>query len=161
LEQHSSGKQSHKLYNLFYSEKNIFNIQIMELPAQPCIVIIQSPDPSPFRRFPYFLLSAPSESSSRFLIASSCEDLPIFDKDEDLISLWAVGGRLLLLGARRPPKRFGSLRSPEELGLLDEMTALLDVLPLRDDDCGLALSESTAYRKQYVAGVRSSEITAD
>jgi hypothetical protein len=56
--------------------------------------------------------------------------------------------------------RFGSLGSPEELGLLDESTALLDVLPLRDDDDGLVLSESTVYRKQYVV-VRSSEITAE
>jgi len=56
--------------------------------------------------------------------------------------------------------RFGSLGSPEELGLLDESTALLDVLPLRDDDDGLVLSKSTVYRKQYVV-VRSSEITAE
>jgi hypothetical protein len=60
---------------------------------------------------------------------------------------------MLLLGAK-PPTRFGSLGSPEELGLLDESTALLDVLPLRDDDDGLILSESTVYRKQYVV-VRS------
>jgi len=56
--------------------------------------------------------------------------------------------------------RFGSLGSPEELGLLDERTALLDVLPLRDDEDGLILSESTVYRKQYVV-VSSSEITAE
>ena len=46
--------------------------------------------------------------------------------------------------------RFGSLGSPEELGLLDERMALLDVLPLRDDDDGLVLSESTAYRTQDI-----------
>jgi hypothetical protein len=42
--------------------------------------------------------------------------------------------------------------------LLDERTALLDVLPLRDDDDGLVLSESTAYRTQDIV-VRSSLIT--
>jgi len=58
-------------------------------------------------------------------------------------ALWAVvDGRLLALETMRP-LRFGSLGSPEELGLLDERTALLDVLPLRDDDDGLVLSEST------------------
>lgn len=59
------------------------------------------------------------------------------------------------------PVRFGSLGSPEELGLLDERMALLDVLPLRDDDAGLVLSESTAYRTQGVAAVRSSLITVE
>jgi len=54
-----------------------------------------------------------------------------------------VDGRLLALETMRP-MRFGSLGSPEELGLLDERMALLDVLPLRDDDDGLVLSESTA-----------------
>ena len=54
--------------------------------------------------------------------------------------------------------RFGSLGSPEELGLLDERTALLDVLPLRNDDDGLVLSESTTYRTQDIV-VRSFLIT--
>ena len=56
------------------------------------------------------------------------------------------------------PLRFGSLGSPEELGLLDERTALLDVLPLRNDDDGLVLSESTTYRTQDIV-VRSFLIT--
>jgi hypothetical protein len=56
------------------------------------------------------------------------------------------------------PARLGSLGSPEELGLLDERMALLDVLPLRDDDAGLVLSESTVYMTQGTS-VRSSLIT--
>ena len=73
-------------------------------------------------------------------------------------ALWAVvDGRLLALETMRP-MRFGSLGSPEELGLLDERTALLDVLPLRDDDDGLVLSESTTYRTQDIV-VRSFLIT--
>ena len=60
-----------------------------------------------------------------------------------------VDGRLLALETMRP-MRFGSLGSPEELGLLDERMALLDVLSLRDDDDGLVLSESTAYRTQDI-----------